>query len=225
MQDYHAQVAEILDRVYASALVGADRAEEGKAQLARRAAYEIHQINRNIGLLKKDSGNNVGGLSVDVFLDKSDGSWADMASDAATGNANIREVTTPWTAHNNPSESISVDRWVEPTLALANQPGPLVLVQSTPDPGPDPTPPATGPILVVFRVLSPEGVPLEAILRATNQPFGNWAGLTCERCGLFPATLAPSTYRIRVEADGFDPELNTADYDLRRDEIRTIIVR
>ena len=57
-----------------------DQDEEGKAQLTRWAAYEMHKLDPNIGLLEKTSGNNVYGLSTDVIVHKITGDYADIAT-------------------------------------------------------------------------------------------------------------------------------------------------
>lgn len=228
MQNYSADVAEILDRAYQSPVVLRDQEETGKAQFTRRAAWDLHQKDPNIGLVTKTSGNQVGGLSVDLLMDKSDGSWTDVASKSDVDAAHV-EIRSVWVPHGGEEpNSPSVTLWVQPTQALADQPGPLEVVASNPAPGPEPNPtppPANGPIIVVFKVVSPEGVPMEALLRAFNKPFGDWAALTCACCGAKETVLGPSVYKIRVEAEGFNPDVNTADYDLRWCQVLTITLR
>ena len=89
--------------------------EVEKARLTRRAAWLIHQINNNIGLLEKTSGNQVLNLSVDIILDKSNGDFTDIASSRSLGNGFV-EIIPVWVPRNDPT---LIPRWVEPTAGLA----------------------------------------------------------------------------------------------------------
>jgi hypothetical protein len=89
-------------------------AEENKARLTRRAAYLIHQVNPNIGLLRKETGNNVMGLSVDLILDRTNGEFADIASDVDDGDG-FRRTTAVFIPKHDPA---LMPRWVQPTPLL-----------------------------------------------------------------------------------------------------------
>jgi len=115
-------------------LLSTNREEEEKARLTRRAAWLIHQIDRNIGLLQKTSGNNVLGLSVDIIIDKTNGDFADVASSEEIGAGN-RRIMPVWVPKNDTN---LISRWVQPTPELADiTPGSS---PQPPDPGTIPTP-------------------------------------------------------------------------------------
>jgi hypothetical protein len=134
MKDYSGTVQATLDQ-FVTPVVRPEDEEKAKAQLARMAAFEISRSNPNIGLVAKTSGNNVGGLSVDLMCDRSDGSWVDMAS-AIDAPGGMRRITVVW-LHRPENGNLS---WVQPTQALANAPGPMQLRVPVPGPGPDPGP-------------------------------------------------------------------------------------
>lgn len=88
--------------------------EQEKARLTRRAAWLIHQLNSNIGLLSKTTGNQVDELSVDIIIDKISGEFADVASSEPLRNG-VRIIPV-WIPKSDPS---LIDRWVQPTKFLA----------------------------------------------------------------------------------------------------------
>ena len=85
--------------------------DEQKAILTRRASYYINQVNPNIGLLQKTSGNNIQGLSVDIILDKSSGNFWDIATD-------VNGLAKPIEGQLKNDKSL-ISRWIQPTLELA----------------------------------------------------------------------------------------------------------
>jgi hypothetical protein len=125
MQNYYTTVEEALGG-FDNTIVPKEAEEQGKSQLLRRAGYLIHLKDPNIGYLSKPDGNQVHGLSVDVLMDKRDGSWADCASsEMVRGNDAVRRITAPWTPH-GPDQSPSwLARWVKPTHEMALRPGPM----------------------------------------------------------------------------------------------------
>lgn len=140
MQNYSSIVSVTLAG-FSTQTVPTDQEEEGKAQLCRQAGWTIHQQNANIGYLRKDSGNAVAGLTVDVLMDKSDGSAADMASSTPVGApAGHVTITAPWSPYPVNTDPAWLARWVKPTAELANLPGPLS-GGASPDPPEPPTPP------------------------------------------------------------------------------------
>src|SRR6266516_7447459 len=88
--------------------------EEQKSILTRRAAYYLNQFNPNIDLLKKTSGNNILGLSVDIILDKSNGDFWDIATDNG-------KIAKPVNSEPKIDTSL-ISRWVQPTKELAEIP-------------------------------------------------------------------------------------------------------
>ncbi len=120
--------------------------EKQKSQITFRTAHLVHKVNPDIGLLLKKGGNNVKGIATDVLVDKSDWSWADVAS--------VRDLSVdPWLGvavglyiDNAPDLSFAEpqpdgepNRWVEPTLELAD------FAEATHvEPKPLPTDPTTG---------------------------------------------------------------------------------
>ena len=104
--------------------VPASENERGKAQMTRVIAWEIYKVNPNIGLLVKTGGNNVNGLSTDVVVQKPDGSFADVASHTDPSGGMVT-ITASWNDHPPDSNTSDMSRWVQPTEALANAPGPM----------------------------------------------------------------------------------------------------
>ena len=123
MDNYASVVAQVLAS-FPSQKVPSDREEEGKAQLTRVAAWQIHQQNPNVGLLSKPGGNQVGGLAVDVLIDRSDGSSVDCASSTPDGAGSVR-IRAVWLPNAPNPDAVWLARWVQPTAALAGAPGPL----------------------------------------------------------------------------------------------------
>jgi hypothetical protein len=115
MENYSEFVHRALEQLGTLRVQGEREAEENKARLTRRAAYLIHQANPNIGLLRKETGNNVMGLSVDLILDRTNGEFADIASDVDDGDG-FRRTTAVFIPKHDPA---LIPRWVQPTPALA----------------------------------------------------------------------------------------------------------
>jgi hypothetical protein len=132
MNDYSAIVGQALERLGQLRSNDERETEENKARVTRLAAFLIHQQNPNIGLLRKDNGNrsmiNVNGeeigMSVDLIIDRSDGTFADVASDADDGDG-FRRTVSVWVHHpETSSDQAWLSRWIKPTRALAGLPGP-----------------------------------------------------------------------------------------------------
>lgn len=140
MQNYSSVVAGVLAS-FPTNIVLAEEEEEGKAQLTRKAAWAITQENPNIGLMSKTSGNAVAGLTVDVIMDKSDGSGADIASSKPEAPGFVT-ITSVWSTYLPNIDPEWLSRWVKPTQELANLPGPMS--DAEPEP-PDPPEPPPGP--------------------------------------------------------------------------------
>jgi hypothetical protein len=123
--DYSAIVATVLARY--DPVIPAAQAEAGKAQLTRAAAWEIYQTDPNIGLLEKTYGNQVNNLSVDIVVQMTDGSYADIAAEHDNGDGTVTILAT-WGPNAGDSNTTDESRWVVPTLALAETPGPMTLL-------------------------------------------------------------------------------------------------
>jgi len=115
MENYSGIVQQALDRLGTMRSQEERATEENKARLTRLAAYLIHQKNANIGLLRKETGNNVMGMSVDLIIDRSNGEFADIASDTDDGGG-FRRVIPMFIPNSDPA---LIPRWVQPTAALA----------------------------------------------------------------------------------------------------------
>jgi hypothetical protein len=131
MNDYSATVVQALERLGQLRSNDERETEENKARVTRLAAFLIHQQNPNIGLLRKDNGNRSMikvngediGMSVDLILDRSDGTFADVASDADDGDG-FRRTVSVWVHHpETSSDQAWLSRWIKPTRALAGLPG------------------------------------------------------------------------------------------------------
>jgi len=107
--------------------------ETAKAQLTRRIAWVLHQRNANLGLLRKTSGNQVNGRSTDTILDRTDGSSVDVATAVSLdGEARTRVRVDPlWFPYKANPDPAWLERWIEPTEAIRDEPGPLP-VRDTP---------------------------------------------------------------------------------------------
>jgi hypothetical protein len=107
--------------------------EEGKAQFTRALAWQIHQTDPHIGLFKKTSGAQVMNLSTDIIHQNTDGSYADCCTDPTHADdpsipvGSVR-IDGTWGAHGPDTNTVDITRWVEPTEALANAPGPMTRV-------------------------------------------------------------------------------------------------
>jgi hypothetical protein len=138
MHNYQSVVQQVLAG-YVSPVVTLAQEEEGKAQLTRAAAWQIYQSNPNIGLVAKDSGNQVLGLTVDVLMDRTDGSAADMASSTPDAPGYVR-ITTPWSPYPANHDPAWLGKWRQPTQELAQYPGPMVPAHAPEPPEPEPPP-------------------------------------------------------------------------------------
>lgn len=173
MQNYSGVVAGILAG-YPTQIVPADQEEDGKAQLTRQAAWDIFQQNPNIGLMSKTSGNNVHGLTVDVIMDKSDGSGADIASSRPDAPGFV-EITSVWSAYPPNSDPAWLSRWVTPTAELAALPGPMGGDEPEPPDPPDPPDPQPIPppdFSQLPKVWSPSGYEPRTLGWYTEQAIG-----------------------------------------------------
>ena len=92
--------------------------EEHKAKLTRRAGYLINKKNPNIGLLKKDTGNQVMGMSVDLIIDRTTGDFADIATDVDDGDG-FRRIAAQFIPNR---DAALIPRWVCPTPSMAGLP-------------------------------------------------------------------------------------------------------
>jgi len=115
MENYSGFVQQALDSLGTMRSQEERTTEENKARLTRLAAYLINQRNPNIGLIKKETGNNVMGMSVDLILDKSNGEFADIASDTDDGGG-FRRVIPMFIPNTDPA---LIARWIQPTAVLA----------------------------------------------------------------------------------------------------------
>lgn len=149
MQNYRTILNQVV-ATFESLIVPAEEEEKAKAQVTRATALQIHQRNPNIGLLEKVVGTQVNGLSVDVLLDKADGSWVDCGSSRDAG-PGLKEIVPVWVDHPEPNTTAAwLARWVEPTPLIVNVPGPLVLKGALPIPAPSPLPPPPPPPAETF---------------------------------------------------------------------------
>jgi hypothetical protein len=137
MQNYGSVVANVLATQFVRPQVPAADEETAKAQLTRAAAFEINQIDPNVGLLQKTSGNQVHGMSVDGLVDRSNGDFADIATAEGVGGL-VVTIKAHWIQRNGTAPMTS--GWIQPTAALALLPGPMERTGEAPGPGPDPGP-------------------------------------------------------------------------------------
>lgn len=125
MENYKADVDGVLES-FQSLVVPLDQEEQAKAQVCREVAWRIAQRNPNIGLLRKDSGNAVNGRSVDVLIDRSDGSSVDaITAKLNTPRRGQCTIASAWTAYEATDDPDWNARWLEVTEAIAREPGPL----------------------------------------------------------------------------------------------------
>lgn len=110
--------------------------EEQKALLTRRAAYYLNQVDSNLGLLAKTSGNNIQGFSVDIILNKNGDYW-DVATDTSLGGP--ERLAKPVDGATQHDESL-IPRWVKPLPMWCDFPvveDPTVPPSTPPDTPPD----------------------------------------------------------------------------------------
>lgn len=172
MRNFGDVVKECFDRFEpASTIVSTEQEGPAKAQLCRLAGYEIEKQDPNAGYIRKILGENVMGLSTDGILDKSDGSWADMATshEISQGRWQIVPQWLPKTATGGDPTTV----WVDPTLTYAMAPGPMVLKETPepPDPGPDPVPPTDlGEVkLLILALAKQQATDTAAILANSDE--------------------------------------------------------
>lgn len=154
--------------------------EDDKGLITRRAAYYVHEVDPNFGILEKTQGNNSRGFSVDIIIHR-DGRFWDVATDR-DGEA----VTI------NPGEKFDTDllpRWRKPTRELADLP-PLEQPGET-QPKPEPSPViddefkaalAAGiqQIVNVLGSISGRLDAIEAVQRSQGTVLGNTAANVAE---------------------------------------------
>jgi len=149
MENYGAVVQAVLATEFESPVVTAAEEETGKAQLTRAAALAINRLDANVGLLRKDSGNQVYGLAVDVLVDRATGDWADIATAQGVGNVLVT-IAAHWLGRTGAPPAQGY--WIQPTEALALAPGPMIRTSPTPGPdpgpGPGPEPPPSNDIVI-----------------------------------------------------------------------------
>ena len=149
MQNWSHVVADTLNE-FESLYVPGDQGDAGKGQVLVRAGYRIYSRNRcERGLHRQVAGP-------DAILrrrrrcaqDKSDGTWADYLTDILQPDGR-RLIALAYTPHNDAiaAGTNPADGWVQPTAAMLEHPGPLVLKSAAPVPGPEPTPPADDAVL------------------------------------------------------------------------------
>jgi len=83
-----------------------------------------YQVNPQIGLFEKTYGVNIAGLSTDLVVQKSDGSFADVCTAKNNGDGTFT-IQATWGDHVGDSNTTDKDRWVQPTQALADMAGPM----------------------------------------------------------------------------------------------------
>ena len=142
MQNWSQVFADTL-ALYESPYVPGDQGDAGKGQVNARAGYTIHTTyDPNVGYIAKTGGQTqYFGIAVDALQDKADGYGADFLTDELQpdGRRLIKLAYTPYPTPATPPTT----GWVQPTAAMLEHPGPLVLKSSTPTPPtPTPTPPA-----------------------------------------------------------------------------------
>jgi hypothetical protein len=145
MQNFSAIYAETMQD-FETMIVPASMGDAAKGQVNVRAGYKIYSLGHTtVGFIAKNPGQVQHlGVAVDCLLDNRDGSWDDYLTDVPVGDGSLREVRLAHTPH-GPAGSPPYTGWVQPTLAMTQQPGPLTLKESPgpgPDPGPGPAPPA-----------------------------------------------------------------------------------
>ena len=121
--NYHDMVKAALGK-FESPIVPLSEGDAGKAQLTRLAAWDIYQIDQNIRLFKKTGGAQINGRSTDILVQATDGSFADCAT--YTDGQNPTAVRTTWVDHVADSNTSDTSRYIVPTEAIANEPGPMV---------------------------------------------------------------------------------------------------
>lgn len=90
-----------------------EQVEQDKGLITRRAGYYSNQEDQTIGILKKTSGNNSQGYSVDLLI-RLDGTFWDVASDDGSGMATIVNG-----GPSGPDAQLAKDGWTKPTKELA----------------------------------------------------------------------------------------------------------
>jgi len=140
MDNYAADVAEILGVYFPDRVVPAALEEEAKAQATREVGWVLHREHPEVGYERKLHGNNVRGLSVDRLVDKRDGSSVDcISSEAVPGRVGYKKIIPVWVP--SPADPNWIANWVQPTLELAKSPGPMRFNPGAIDPpAPPPAP-------------------------------------------------------------------------------------
>jgi hypothetical protein len=91
-----------------------EEVEQDKGLLTRRAGYYVNrEDDPDIGILKKETGNNSQGYSVDLLIHKNGTFW-DVATD-------VKGLASPVNGGpSGPDPELSANGWTEPTADLAN---------------------------------------------------------------------------------------------------------
>lgn len=149
MQNYQPDVEQALSSLIAQGLVpgtfpASDELENRyKGAVTARAAYIINLKNRDVGLVKKDTGNNYHGVSTDLLRGSSAADFVDCMTSVTDGpeGQKVMHLKTQWIQQSGTLPASAA--WVQPTKELAQigeepVPGP----GPGPEPGPGPQPPA-----------------------------------------------------------------------------------
>lgn len=140
MQNWSQVFADTL-ALYESLYVAGDQGDAAKGQVCVRAGYTINTTyDPAVGYIAKNPGQTqFYGVAVDALQDRNDGYGADYLTDEIQpdGRRLIKLAYTPYPTPATPPTT----GWVQPTAAMLEHPGPLVLKSSAPVPGPEPTPP------------------------------------------------------------------------------------
>jgi len=117
---YYDQVTRAYDELVAEGAItqrtDQEQVEQDKGLLTRRAGYYANQEDPRIGILKKTSGNNSLGYSVDLLIDKKGTFW-----DVATDNAGMAQPVNG--GPSGPDPQLAKDGWTQPTAELAGLSG------------------------------------------------------------------------------------------------------
>jgi hypothetical protein len=123
--DYSAIVSSV--EAMFNRVVPASQREQAKAQFTRQVAWSIYQIDPNIGLLEKTGGTQVMNMSTDIVVQLSNGAFADVCTDPQIAGGNV-QINGTWAAKPPDVNTSDHTRWIRPTAALANAPGPMTRI-------------------------------------------------------------------------------------------------
>jgi hypothetical protein len=125
MPDYASFVDTALAK-FVSPVVALADGDAGKAQLTRQVAWDIYQVDPNIRLFQKTGGAQVYGMSTDLVVQGTDGSFADVTTFDDTIDPTTIETT--WITHGPDIRTSDSGRWIVPTEAIAMMAGPMVRI-------------------------------------------------------------------------------------------------